>query len=203
MESMGTGISRGVKALGIAVLVAGTTGAAEPRATVGLPGGEAAVTDARVEVSLSARQVSLYRGSERVATFRIGVGEPDWPTQTGEWSIYQIDFNPDWTPPDEGWASDSEYKEPGHPDNPMGRVRIIYDPPRSIHGTDDEESIGRAESHGSIRIRNEDGIELARLLMEASGEERSSEWVDRVLENESEMTTVELSNPIPIRVREE
>jgi lipoprotein-anchoring transpeptidase ErfK/SrfK len=203
MESMGTGISRGVKALGIAVLVAGTTGAAEPRATVGLPGGEAAVTDARVEVSLSARQVSLYRGSERVATFRIGVGEPDWPTQTGEWSIYQIDFNPDWTPPDEGWASDSEYKEPGHPDNPMGRVRIIYDPPRSIHGTDDEESIGRAESHGSIRIRNEDGIELARLLMEAAGEERSSEWVDRVLENESEMTTVELSNPIPIRVREE
>ncbi|MBA2671282.1 MAG: L,D-transpeptidase [Gemmatimonadetes bacterium] len=193
----------GMKALGIAALLAGTTSGVDLHATVQSPGGEAVVDDPRVEVSISARQVSLYRGGERVATYSIGVGESDWPTQTGEWSIYQIDFNPDWTPPEEGWASDSEYKEPGHPDNPMGRVRIIYDPPRSIHGTDDEDSIGRAESHGSIRIRNDDGFELARLLMDAAGEERSSEWVDRVLENESEMVSVELSNPIPIRVREE
>ncbi|CAN5666737.1 hypothetical protein BH23GEM8_BH23GEM8_19230 [soil metagenome] len=193
----------GMKALGIAALLAGTTSGVDLHATVQSPGGEAVVDDPRVEVSISARQVSLYRGGERVATYSIGVGESDWPTQTGEWSIYQIDFNPDWTPPEEGWASDSEYKEPGHPDNPMGRVRIIYDPPRSIHGTDDEDSIGRAESHGSIRIRNDDGFELARLLMDAAGEERSFEWVDRVLENESEMVSVELSNPIPIRVREE
>jgi lipoprotein-anchoring transpeptidase ErfK/SrfK len=160
--------------------------------------------DPRVEVSLSARQVSLYRGSERVATYRIGVGQPDWPVQTGEWHIYQIDFNPDWTPPqDEEWSEDREYKEAGHPDNPMGRVRMRYDPPRSIHGTDDEDSIGRAESHGSIRIRNQDGIELARLLMESSGDTRSESWWEETLGNESEMVTVELSNPIPIRVRDE
>jgi murein L,D-transpeptidase YcbB/YkuD len=158
---------------------------------------------ARVEVSLDARQVSLYRDGEREVTYSIGVGQPEWPTQTGEWQIYQIDFNPDWTPPDEGWASDREYKEPGHPDNPMGRVRIVYDPPRSIHGTDDTDSIGRAESHGSIRIRNEDGFELARRIMEASGDSRSQEWWDSTLGNESEMVTVELSNRVPIRVRQE
>jgi lipoprotein-anchoring transpeptidase ErfK/SrfK len=168
------------------------------------PRAEVNKDDARVEVSLSARQVSLYRGGERVATFPIGVGQPDWPVQTGEWEIYQIDFNPDWNPPqDEEWSEDREYKEPGHPDNPMGRVRMRYDPPRSIHGTDAEESIGRAESHGSIRIANDDGIELARLLMEASGEGKSDDWFDRVLGNEDEMVTVELSDPIPIRVREE
>jgi lipoprotein-anchoring transpeptidase ErfK/SrfK len=168
------------------------------------PRAEVHQDDARVEVSLSARQVSLYRGGERVATFPIGVGQPDWPVQTGEWEIYQIDFNPDWNPPqDEEWSEDREYKEPGHPDNPMGRVRMRYDPPRSIHGTDAEESIGRAESHGSIRIANDDGIELARLLMEASGEGKSDDWFDRVLGNEDEMVTVELSDPIPIRVREE
>jgi hypothetical protein len=165
---------------------------------------EAVISDPRVEVSLEARQVSLYRGAERAATFRIGVGQPDWPVRTGEWHIYQIDFNPDWNPPqDEEWSQDREYKAPGHPDNPMGVVRMRYDPPRSIHGTDAEESIGRAESHGSIRIRNEDGIKLARLLMEASGDARSEEWWENTLGNESEMVTVELSNPIPIRVREE
>lgn len=161
-------------------------------------------THARVEVSLEARQVSLYRDGERVATYRIAVGEPEWPTQTGEWHIYQIDFNPDWNPPqDESWSEDRDYKAPGDPDNPMGRVRMRYDPPRSIHGTDDTESIGRAASHGSIRIRNEDGIALARQLMEASGDARSDDWFDRVLGNETEMVTVELSNPIPIRVRQE
>jgi lipoprotein-anchoring transpeptidase ErfK/SrfK len=187
--------------VGLAVAVAGGVGASGAYATE--HGEGPAVHDARVEVSISARQVSLYRDGERVATYSIGVGDEEWPTRTGEWRIYQIDFNPDWTPPDEGWASDSEYKEPGHPDNPMGRVRMVYDPPRSIHGTDDLSSIGSAESHGSIRIANRDGIELARLLMETSGDARSSEFFDRVWENESEMVTVELSNPIPIRVRQE
>jgi lipoprotein-anchoring transpeptidase ErfK/SrfK len=179
---------------------------AAPGAATAAGGGERAVAldHGRVEVSLSARQLSFYRGGERVATYRIGVGQAEWPVETGEWHIYQIDFNPDWTPPtDEEWAADREYKEPGHPRNPMGRVRMRYDPPRSIHGTDDEESIGRAESHGSIRISNPDGIELARSLMAAAGDTRSDEWWERTLGNESEMVTVELSTPIPIRVREE
>jgi lipoprotein-anchoring transpeptidase ErfK/SrfK len=198
-----TNTKRSLWAAGVAVLAASAYAsgghAVEPEAKP-----DAYRSDARVEVSLSARQVSLYRGGERVVTFPIGVGQPEWPVETGEWEIYQIDFNPDWNPPeDEEWSEDREYKEPGHPDNPMGRVRMRYDPPRSIHGTDDEESIGRAESHGSIRISNDDGIELARLLMEASGDGRSDDWFDNVRANENEMVTVELSNPIPIRVREE
>jgi lipoprotein-anchoring transpeptidase ErfK/SrfK len=186
--------SNGLTALALAALLAapaaaGASSLDERR--------EAALSDPRVEVSLQARQVSLYRGAERVATFRIGVGQPDWPVQTGEWHIYQIDFNPDWNPPqDEEWSEDREYKEPGHPDNPMGAVRMRYDPPRSIHGTDDEESIGSAESHGSIRIRNEDGIELARLLMEASGDTRSEEWWERTLGDEA---TVARTRPIRVR----
>lgn len=132
------------------------------------------------------------------------MGQPEWPVKTGEWRIYQIDFNPDWRPPrNESWSADRAYTPPGHADNPMGRVRMRYDPPRSIHGTRDEESIGKAESHGSIRIRNEDGMALARRLMDASGDTRSANWWTRVRNNESRMVTVRLSNPIPIRVREE
>lgn len=201
---LSTRVLRTICGAGIAVFTIAVADVVSLGATASNSGADRRSTDARVEVSLSARQVSLYRGGERVATYRIAVGEPDWPTKTGEWHIYQIDFNPDWTPPqDEEWSKDEEYKEPGHPDNPMGRVRMRYDPPRSIHGTDDAESIGRAASHGSIRIRNEDGMELARLLMEASGDTRPDDWWNRVRENESEMATVELSNPIPIRVREE
>lgn len=159
--------------------------------------------DARVEVSLSARQLSLYSGGERAATWSIAVGQPEWPTPTGEWHIHQIDINPDWTPPDSEWAEGSEYTEPGDPDNPMGRMRILYNPPYSIHGTDELESIGRAASHGSIRIANENGWELARRLMEASGDTRPESWWERVRGTPTEMFTVELTNPIPIRVRDE
>jgi lipoprotein-anchoring transpeptidase ErfK/SrfK len=187
--------------LAAAAAVVTATAVTVPR----LAAGEAttAAVDAQVEVSLEARQVSLFRDGERVATYRIGVGSAEWPTRTGEWEITHIDFNPDWTPPDESWASDRSYKEPGHPDNPMGRVRIVYDPPRSIHGTDDEDSIGRAESHGSIRIANDDGRALARHLMATTGDTRSDDWWTEVRENAGEMVTVELSAPVPIRVREE
>jgi lipoprotein-anchoring transpeptidase ErfK/SrfK len=197
-----TGVRKGLLGSGVAVAAAAALFAINPDR--GAASVAAAVLDhARVEVSLQARQLSLYRDGSREVTYTIGVGQPDWPTRTGEWHIHQIDFNPDWTPPDEEWAEDRDRKEPGHPDNPMGRVRIVYDPPRSVHGTDDEDSLGQAESHGSIRISNEDGIDLARRLMEASGDTRSSEWWESVLGDESEMVTVELSNPVPIRVREE
>jgi lipoprotein-anchoring transpeptidase ErfK/SrfK len=205
MDMLSTGVRRTLYGTGVAVFAAAAVGTANLGTAAEAPAGhEAELSHAEVDVSLEARLLSLYRDGERVATYQIGVGQPDWPVQTGEWHIYQIDFNPDWNPPsDEEWAEDEGYHPPGHPDNPMGRVRLRYDPPRSIHGTDDTESIGRAESHGSIRIRNEDGIELARQIMEASGDGRSGDWFERVLGNETEMVTVELSNPVPIRVREE
>jgi lipoprotein-anchoring transpeptidase ErfK/SrfK len=194
----------GISALAAAsALALGGVWAAEVRADETGSAAVEEVSHGRVEVSIQARQVSFYDDSGRVATFPVAVGREEWPTRTGEWEIHRIDFNPDWTPPDEEWAEDREYKEPGHPDNPMGRIRIVYDPPRSIHGTDDTESIGGAESHGSIRIRNEDGFELARLIMAASGDERSEEWWENALGDESEMVSVDLSQPVPIRVREE
>jgi murein L,D-transpeptidase YcbB/YkuD len=198
---------RGWKALPTAVVACGLVLAGpalvpQPAATWA-NGGEAELDHARVEVSLSARQVSLYRGGEREVTYRIAVGKAGHETPTGQWHIHRIDFNPDWRPPDSEWAADAEYKEPGHPDNPMGRMRILFEPPYSIHGTDVLESIGEAASHGSIRIANEDGWDLARRLMDASGERRSESWWWDVRENETEMVQVELSNPVPIRIRAE
>jgi hypothetical protein len=200
----GTVWKRGALAAVAAVAIGGAAAGAGAWALDRAGAGIDSLDHAEVVVSIQARQASFWDDGERVATFPVAVGKPDWPTRTGEWRIYQIDFNPDWTPPtDEEWAEDREYKEPGHPDNTMGRIRLVYDPPRSIHGTDAVESIGGAESHGSIRIRNEDGFELARLVMAASGDTRSEEWWDRTLGNESEMVTVELSNPVPIRVQQE
>jgi hypothetical protein len=120
--------------------------------------------DLRLEVNVAQRELYVYRNDQRIATHPVAVGTSEWPTRTGEWTIGQVVFNPRWTPPtDESWAEDEAVKEPGDPENPLGRAQLVYDAPRSIHGTNEPESLGKAESHGSIRIANDVAVRLARM----------------------------------------
>jgi hypothetical protein len=68
----------------------------------------------------------------------------------------------------------------GAPDNPVGRAQLVYDAPRSIHGTDEPESLGKAASHGSIRVANSVATKLARMVMEAGGVGKDGAWYERV-----------------------
>jgi lipoprotein-anchoring transpeptidase ErfK/SrfK len=147
-------------------------------------------------VSVSERVVRVFRGEEQIRSYPIAVGKEDHETPTGEFRIHQIDWNPDWTPPDSEWAEGFEPTEPGASDNPMGRVRMIYQRPYSLHGTENVESLGQAASHGSIRVANDDIIALARLVMEAGGESRSEGWFERVLGDPTTMHEVPLSDPV-------
>jgi hypothetical protein len=157
--------------------------------------------DLRLEVNVAERELYVYRNDQRIATHPVAVGTSEWPTRTGEWTIGQVVFNPRWTPPtDESWAKDEEVKEPGAADNPLGHAQLVYDAPRSIHGTNEPESLGKAESHGSIRIANEVAVQLARMVMEAGGAGKDDAWYQRVQSNRKERVEVPIPNPIPIRV---
>jgi lipoprotein-anchoring transpeptidase ErfK/SrfK len=156
--------------------------------------------DMRIEVNLAARELHVYRGGQRVATHGVAVGSEEWPTPTGEWSIGQVIFNPRWVPPDQEWAEDEEISEPGDPDNPLGRVQLVYDPPNSIHGTNAPESIGQAVSHGSIRVTNDVGEQLARQVMEAGGAHRDEAFFERARNNRTERVEVVIPDPVPISV---
>jgi lipoprotein-anchoring transpeptidase ErfK/SrfK len=151
-------------------------------------------------VNVGARELYVYRNDERVATHRVAVGTSEWPTRTGEWTISQVIWNPRWVPPEEEWAKDEEVKEPGARDNPLGWAQLVYDAPRSIHGTNEAQSLGTAASHGSIRIANEVAVELARQVMESGGAGRDEAWYRRARENRRERQDVSIPNPIPIRV---
>jgi lipoprotein-anchoring transpeptidase ErfK/SrfK len=155
----------------------------------------------RIEVDLAARQLYVYDGDKRVGSYRVGVGSKEWPTQTGEWSITQVVWNPEWIPPkDESWAEQKEPKKPGEPDNPLGRAQLIYDPPRTIHGTNEPQSIGKALSHGSIRLSNADVTKLARQLMEVTGVEKDDAWYRQVQQNRTEKAVIDLPQRVAIRV---
>ena len=157
--------------------------------------------DLRLEVNVGERKLYVYRNDQVVSTHAIAVGTDEWPTRTGEWTVGQVVFNPRWTPPtDEEWAKDEEVAEPGDADNPLGRIQMVYDPPRSIHGTNEPESLGKAASHGSIRISNADGLRVARMVMQSGGAAKDDAWIQRVQANRTERVEVAIPNPIPIRV---
>jgi hypothetical protein len=156
--------------------------------------------DMRLEVDIAARQLHVYRGGTRAESHPVAVGSEEWPTPTGEWTVGQVIWNPRWIPPEEEWAADEQVREPGDPENPLGRAQLVYSPPNSIHGTNAPESLGQAVSHGSIRVSNEVAMDLARQVMEAGGAGREEAWYQRARQNTRERQDVPIPNPIPIRV---
>ena len=154
----------------------------------------------RLEVDLKARRLYVYKGDKRVASHPVAIGSAKWPTQTGEWTIKQVVFNPEWIPPDESWAEEREPRKPGDPKNPLGRAQLVYDPPRSIHGTNEPSSIGKPVSHGSIRLANNVIVALAREVMAAGGVQKDEAWFKAAQTKKSEKQVVDLPHPIPIKV---
>lgn len=159
--------------------------------------------DLRIEVSLTERKLYVYKNDQPVGSFPVAVGSKEWPTPTGEWTIGQVVFNPRWVPPkEESWAKDEKIAEPGDPDNPLGVVQLVYNPPNTIHGTNEPQSLGKAVSHGSIRVSNEAGVELAKQIMQAGGANKDDAFVQQALSNRKERVDVDIPNPIPLVVKE-
>lgn len=142
------------------------------------------------------------KGTDTVNKYAIAVGMSKYPTPIGEFKIHRIDWNPDWTPPDGKWAENKEYEKPGSRENPMGRARIVYQMPYTIHGTRDLNSLGEAESHGSVRMANADVIALAKFLMKESRTDKGEDWYSKVLADSTEMVSVKLTDSIRLTNRQ-
>lgn len=179
---------------------AGAT-ATQGGAVVAVPQVPASDPAMRLEVDLAARKLYVFHHGHAGDTLSVAVGTTEWPTKTGSFRISQVVWNPEWVPPEEAWAKDEKPEASGDPDNPLGQAQLVYDPPRSIHGTNEPASIGKAASHGSIRMRNEDIVRLAREVMEAGGAQRDSSFFSQVRRNRSTKQVVDLPNPVPITIR--
>lgn len=153
-------------------------------------------------IDTSDKQLLVVRGADTVKKYAIAVGTKKYPTPVGSFRIHQIDFNPDWTPPEGDWAKNKEYEKPGSAENPMGKARIVYQMPYTIHGTRDLNSLGEAESHGSVRMANDQVIELAKLIMQESGTTKPESWYQQVLADSTKMESVKLQRAISLTNRQ-
>ena len=159
-----------------------------------------ASADLVLKISVSDRQLSAVVDGREVETFPVAVGTDDYPTPVGDFAIRKVIWNPSWTPPDSKWARGKTKKAPGHPDNPMKRVKMFFkEPDYYIHGTAAEDSLGKAESHGCIRMSPEDVTRLAQLVMEEGGKPMPEPWYRRIVRRK-QTTVVYLEKPVTVEI---
>lgn len=121
-----------------------------------------AIAPLRLEIKLSRRRVTVYRGNTPIKSYAIAVGKPGWETPKGTYQVKQMFKNPTWIHP----LKKGITIPGGDPENPLGRYWIGFwtDGKNWIgfHGTPNPGSVGSAASHGCIRMYNHDIEELFR-----------------------------------------
>lgn len=124
----------------------------------------------RIVVSKSKGTLKAYdKAGKLVAMFTATMGSRRDPLPLGRWKVLGISYNPEFHyNPELFWdVSDSEDKEllPPGPNGPVGVAWIDLNKPHyGIHGTPEPETIGRAQSHGCVRLTNWDVARLAQMV---------------------------------------
>ncbi len=124
----------------------------------------------RIVVSKSEDTLKGYDSSGKlVVVFTVTSGSSHDPLPLGDWKVTGVarntpfSYNPDlfWDVPD----SEEKQTLPPGPNGPVGVVWIDLSKEHyGIHGTPAPETIGRAQSHGCVRLTNWDAARLAQMV---------------------------------------
>ena len=122
-----------------------------------------------VYVSVEDKMLDLYDGPRLIAAFPITPGSKSLPAPPGKWVIIQIytlpEFRWDEAMLMHGRRSANAFEIPPGPRNPVGVLWTGLDKIGiGIHGTSNPETIGRAASHGCIRLANWDAIRFSQMV---------------------------------------
>lgn len=154
----------------------------------------------RIVVNIPAYRLEAYVDDSLVRTLPIAPGMPRYRTPRGDFAITSIQWNPWWIPPDSWWARKEKPTPPG-PTNPMGRVKLNFQPMYFIHATPFENSIGSAASHGCMRMKTADALDLARLAHRFGTPSMTADELERLVMDTLTTRTVPLEAPIPLSIR--
>jgi L,D-transpeptidase ErfK/SrfK len=92
-----------------------------------------------ITINRAARTLTLFKNGAAIRTYPVAVGKPATPTPLGNFSIIEKRMNP-------GGA--------------FGARWMRFAGGNGIHGTNNPSSIGKAISHGCVRMHNRDVIEV-------------------------------------------
>jgi lipoprotein-anchoring transpeptidase ErfK/SrfK len=116
-----------------------------------------------VIVNRGAFKLTLYRHLKLAKSYGIAVGQVGLETPAGLYHVQNKAVNPAWTMPNSSWVAPGDRGKVipgGSPENPLKARWLGIFAGAGIHGTDNVGSIGTAASHGCIRMRIPDVVEL-------------------------------------------
>jgi lipoprotein-anchoring transpeptidase ErfK/SrfK len=115
-----------------------------------------------VTVAREGKTVRVFKRGKVDKTYRVAVGEPKYPTPTGQFSVQTMQKNPPWNVPQSDWAGDlaGQVIPGGDPRNPLVARWIGFNGSVGFHGTKSIDSLGRSASHGCVRMAPGDVIDL-------------------------------------------
>jgi lipoprotein-anchoring transpeptidase ErfK/SrfK len=116
-----------------------------------------------IVINTAERRLYLIQEGGTALRYGIGVGRIGFQWK-GTHTVTAKKENPGWTPPPEMIARQKDvprHMKGGDPDNPLGTHALylgstLY----RIHGSNDPDSVGEAESSGCFRLRNVDVADL-------------------------------------------
>lgn len=149
-------------------------------------------------VSTQKKILVVRLGGRDVKHYDVAVGTSKHPTPMGRFNVSHIVWNPSWVPPNANWSKGKKPAAPNDPKNPMKVVKLFFnEPDYYIHGTDQEDTIGAAASHGCIRMAQADVYDLARFVQQNDGASKSDDWYNQVI-NSATPADVRLPKAIPL-----
>lgn len=125
---------------------------------------------ATIEVDKAKKQVRAFdAGGKLLAAYPATVGSQDMPTPSGELTVVTVAPAPTWTY-DPARLSFGDRKAgkltiKAGPNNPVGAVWIdLSKETYGIHGAPDPRLVGKAASHGCVRLTNWDAVQLSKAV---------------------------------------
>ncbi|ASJ24606.1 L,D-transpeptidase [Laribacter hongkongensis] len=123
-----------------------------------------------VVINLPQTRLFVYDDGQLVKSYPVAVGKALTQTPEGEYDVTGISRNPAWHVPrsiQQEMARAGKTVQtvvPPGPQNPLGKVFIRFGEPGlglGMHGTNAPGSVPGFRSHGCVRLRNEDALDLA------------------------------------------
>jgi hypothetical protein len=115
-----------------------------------------------VTIDRAGYRLRLFKRLRYERSYGIAVGAAGFDTPSGLFSITSKQVNPAWHAPDRPWAGSYAGRTipGGAPDNPLKARWLGVTGAVGIHGTGEPWSIGSRASHGCIRMRVPDVVDL-------------------------------------------
>ena len=125
---------------------------------------------ARVVVDKRSHAVLVYAADNRlVAFFPASIGSPEKPAPSGRLAVRSVAYEPTYTYNPayafKGQTAQRPVEVAPGPNSPVGLVWIgLSEKGYGIHGSADPDAIGKAQSHGCVRLTDWDAVTLAHIV---------------------------------------